>query len=674
MYLKKAIYENVGPLETVCFDFPFHENGFPKPVVIVGANGSGKSTVLSNIVDALYEMAGNKFSNAQLRSDNGLGTQYYKEISGNEIHVDASFMVSYLVFKGANEYKYIFKNGKIRSELCEHKFGLKKGTLQWNETGSQKSTSINAADANKEWSTNVICYYGPDRYERPIWLGEKYYNINEYLHPAVKNHIDGHLRNPISVKDVTGETLQWLLDIIVDSRADLKANEDGKSFSIEHVNPQDLVLLRQARTNIEEILSKIVGEPVYFALNFRSAAGSRFKILRKKDDSVFCPSLNSLSTGQAALFNMFATIVRYADENDMNKSIHLSNIQGIVVIDEIELHLHSNLQKEILPQLIAMFPQVQFIISSHSPLFLIGMKDTLGSDNFDIYEMPTGSKIDSEQFSEFQKAYEYIKQTLTYQEEAERAIQSVLSEGKTIIITEGHTDWKHIKAAYNALKDDGRFKELFSDLEFELFEYGPKNTQENYQFQLEMGNSVLCTLCENLSKIPQKNKFIFIADRDDEKINKKMTNIDGTYKSWGNNVFSFIIPVPKNRQTTPSICIEHLYSDEEIKTEWINPNDGIARRLFMGNEFNDMGISYTTKRICERKELCGETKITIIEGTSGDKVYDLNNTDSKINYALSKSKFAELILAKESPFDKMNFENFIPIFQAIKKISIEEKC
>jgi predicted ATP-binding protein involved in virulence len=62
----------------------------------------------------------------------------------------------------------------------------------------------------------------------------------------------------------------------------------------------------------------------------------------KKDDSVIIPTLNALSTGQSALFNMFATIVRYSDMNDINYSVRLSDIKGIVVIDEIELHLHSN--------------------------------------------------------------------------------------------------------------------------------------------------------------------------------------------------------------------------------------------------------------------------------------------------------------------------------------------
>ena len=51
----------------------------------------------------------------------------------------------------------------------------------------------------------------------------------------------------------------------------------------------------------------------------------------------------------------------------------------------------------------------------------------------------------------------------------------------------------------------------------------------------------------------------------------------------GNNVYAVCIPIPKHRIQTPEISIEHLYSDEEIKTF-----DG-SFRLYMGNEFNKNG-------------------------------------------------------------------------------------
>lgn len=52
MYIEKLAYKNVGPLQDVRIDFSFNNNGAPKPIILVGENGTGKSTILSNIVDS----------------------------------------------------------------------------------------------------------------------------------------------------------------------------------------------------------------------------------------------------------------------------------------------------------------------------------------------------------------------------------------------------------------------------------------------------------------------------------------------------------------------------------------------------------------------------------------------------------------------------------------------
>jgi predicted ATP-binding protein involved in virulence len=51
------------------------------------------------------------------------------------------------------------------------------------------------------------------------------------------------------------------------------------------------------------------------------------------------------------------------------------NIPGIVLIDEIEQHLHVALQKKALPMLTTMFPNIQFIVTTHSPFVMASMKD-----------------------------------------------------------------------------------------------------------------------------------------------------------------------------------------------------------------------------------------------------------------------------------------------------------
>lgn len=50
-------------------------------------------------------------------------------------------------------------------------------------------------------------------------------------------------------------------------------------------------------------------------------------------------------------------------------------ISGIVIIDEIEQHLHPTLQREVIKRFSEKFPKVQFIISTHSPLCLSGTAD-----------------------------------------------------------------------------------------------------------------------------------------------------------------------------------------------------------------------------------------------------------------------------------------------------------
>ena len=67
-------------------------------------------------------------------------------------------------------------------------------------------------------------------------------------------------------------------------------------------------------------MSAILDEEVIFRMGNRSLGKRRFSILRKSDGIELVPSLNALSTGQLALFNMFTTIIRYADADDIDLS------------------------------------------------------------------------------------------------------------------------------------------------------------------------------------------------------------------------------------------------------------------------------------------------------------------------------------------------------------------
>ncbi len=86
-----------------------------------------------------------------------------------------------------------------------------------------------------------------------------------------------------------------------------------------------------------------------------------------------------LPAGYRRLFSMVFDIAYRAfilkRGNESFLPINTSNIQGIVIIDEIDLHLHPTLEQEVLQRFQQTFPNVQFIISTHSPLVVTNLKD-----------------------------------------------------------------------------------------------------------------------------------------------------------------------------------------------------------------------------------------------------------------------------------------------------------
>ena len=209
-------------------------------------------------------------------------------------------------------------------------------------------------------------------------------------------------------------------------------------------------ILRNAIRNVDRVLKKILQDSTAkLRHTFRNHKLSRLVIELGGGQKILTP--NSLSGGQSQLFHLFTTIIRYGESTDINKSIHLPDITGLVIIDEIDANLHPTLQHDVLPQLIEMFPKVQFIISSHSPLFLLGMERRFGADKVTILELPDGDRINSERYSEFGTAFEYYKTTERFEEDIKQLIASAT---KPVVLTEGKTDARYIQTALELLGEE----------------------------------------------------------------------------------------------------------------------------------------------------------------------------------------------------------------------------
>ncbi|OAI16038.1 hypothetical protein A1507_12535 [Methylomonas koyamae] len=88
-----------------------------------------------------------------------------------------------------------------------------------------------------------------------------------------------------------------------------------------------------------------------------------------------------LSDGYRNMIGMVADIAyRMATLNPQLEADVIKQTEGIVLIDEIDLHLHPKWQREVVGRLLNTFPKVQFVASSHSPFIiqsLYGREDCL---------------------------------------------------------------------------------------------------------------------------------------------------------------------------------------------------------------------------------------------------------------------------------------------------------
>lgn len=146
---------------------------------------------------------------------------------------------------------------------------------------------------------------------------------------------------------------------------------------------------------------------------------------------------DQLSDGYSAVIQIVADIILRMEQNWLKKGkLSSYNEEGIVLIDELETHLHVNLQRTILPFLTKFFPNIQFIVSTHSPYILnsiencvvydlenrIRMEDMSGYPAEGIVEGYFGVESYSDHLLEKIKRYEelvYLKDP-TEEEEIER--------------------------------------------------------------------------------------------------------------------------------------------------------------------------------------------------------------------------------------------------------------
>ncbi len=84
-------------------------------------------------------------------------------------------------------------------------------------------------------------------------------------------------------------------------------------------------------------------------------------------------TLDKLSDGYSSLIAIIAELILRMEAFNFGKY----DMQGVVLIDEVETHLHITLQKKVLPFLTSFFPNIQFIVTTHSPFVLSSLQNAV---------------------------------------------------------------------------------------------------------------------------------------------------------------------------------------------------------------------------------------------------------------------------------------------------------
>jgi Predicted ATP-binding protein involved in virulence len=667
MYIKKIQIQNNGPIDNLLIEPLFAANGNPFPLLLIGKNGSGKTLLLSNILDSFVELKKKVYTNMPEIDSNKL----LKVGSTTYISPLKDYLYSNVKFTGINGQEFTYTDFATKINSTQFRTQHPNLTLDGINLASPSDYAdgfyrkVIPSDKNiikENTNSNILIYFPHSRYDHPEWL----HNDAKIGFKVNKKYL-GHTDDSIIKDHVIPEVITWLLDCMLDKylyesttrKEPVNINKEGKQETeiwtvLTETNGKNTIILRLLNQLLTSIYGLKFPEIEYARIGINQKERRQVAILvkeRKKQEFEIAPTFSHLSSGEVMLLSLFGSIVREYDKIGV-EFISFSDIKGIAVVDEIDLHLHIEHQKILLPELISMFPKVQFIISTHSPFFLLGMKEKF-SKNLKLVSMPLGNEVEIDDFSEVKEAYNiFISGFDNFKKTHEQLKERIGALTKPLVITEGKTDWKHLKSALVKLQAQGKYVDI---PEFDFLEF---------EDEIEMGSGNLKTYCLQRAKVANEKKIICIFDRDEANYVKEMnppaTEPLSAFRKHANNVYSFCIPKPSHRASHQYITIEHYYTDSELMTK-----DSNERRIYLSSEFSEKGKHKTEPNLRHGnynkiKAYIEDDKSKVIEYD----VFDENDT----NIALPKSDFAQYILDNQQNFDQFDISQFETVFSILDSI------
>lgn len=299
------------------FDINICDNKYRKHLILTGPNGAGKTLILGALLRHLEMIVKDK--------------TFHLERIDNIIELRQKLIAE----------------AKQKGDLSSEKI--------------QENLLVNLIKEKKDFTSELIARFDDitqisDRFEKKEFIVAYYGDKRESKFVAVKNPEKPNLS--FGVKDnKVDQFVKFLVDLKIQQAL---AKNEGKYKDAEEITKW----FEEFEGTLRELFND---STIHLAFDYKTYGFTLCEQGKQPYD------LSKLSAGYSAVLDIIADLILKMQRFD--HVVRAYNVEGIVLIDEIETHLHLALQSQILPLLTKLFPGIQFIITSHSPFILNSIKD-----------------------------------------------------------------------------------------------------------------------------------------------------------------------------------------------------------------------------------------------------------------------------------------------------------
>ena len=374
MYIKSAKFENIKAFSDVTFEFG-DEGKYSGWNVFVGGNASGKSTILKGLALSLVGPDAGR----SLLNNNTFGWLKQGSLKG-------SIVVEL-------EWDKNYDNFRVRGGLPNTSIEV---GVKWNKDKDEDTPVFRGVDKYTRNRTRILsAERGPWDPNAEGWFCAGYGPMrrltgssSEAVRYSVSGGVVSHMVTLFREDAALSESEEWLKKLysrVLEKNSETSEHHillDGvKSFLNTGLLPHNLQI---SKVTVDHVL-------------LENTEGLE---LPMRDLSDGCRSVYAFILDLIhSFFEVYGSVGLFEKSDE---GYYQVNKPGVVLIDEIEAHLHPAWQ-QILPEwLKTRFPQVQFIVTSHSPII------AQAADPGGIYILPLQNEIEREPRRLQQHEYEKI--------------------------------------------------------------------------------------------------------------------------------------------------------------------------------------------------------------------------------------------------------------------------